>query len=86
MSEWTKTRTCEKCGKTFSLSDYGSETARATAASVEGGLRSYDKKANYIILDDCPACYEEIVIGVITDEVYRQAAQRKQKKWWQFWK
>ena len=86
MSEWTKERKCKDCGKNFSLSDYGTSTARALAETLEGGMRRYDKNINYLIMDRCPECYKEFILDVVKEEAVRQAEQRKNKKWWQFWK
>jgi rRNA maturation protein Nop10 len=86
MSEWTKERKCEDCGNTFSLSDYGTSTARATAETLEGEMRRYDNKINYFLADKCPKCYKKFMVDVVQEEVKRQAEQRKNKKPWQFWK
>ena len=86
MIEWTKLRKCEDCGRNFSLSEYGTENARATAQALGSNSQKYDKNINYIISKKCPACNKEFMVKFIRDEAMRQAEDRKNKKWWQFWK
>ena len=69
MSEWTKKRKCEDCGNQFKLSDHGSSSARETAKTLKGGLRSYDKNTNYILANKCPACYKKFLVATISKVV-----------------
>ncbi len=58
MTEWTKTRKCQDCGRNFNLSDHDNADAFATAYALEWE-EGFDKKINYVYSIKCPECYSE---------------------------
>jgi hypothetical protein len=88
MSEWTKLRKCEKCGKTFSLSDHGHPGARMSAEILERGEKfSGGSDCDPWAVLQCPTCAKGTKLGALAD-VLREVKREEEplKKRWQFWK
>lgn len=89
MSEWTLPRTCVVCGSSYTLESHGSEDARSTAKSLEGGM---DPSTMPSVISRCPGCVNTkqlsereavaaaLAIGMNADE---EAAERNRvyMKW-----
>jgi hypothetical protein len=73
MDEWTKQRTCELCGSTFSLSAHGHAGAQAAAQSLEQG--ALDPGSLPHVVTKCPTC---LVGGKMSEQEAILATMRMQ--------
>jgi len=75
MTEWTKKRKCESCGKIFTLKDHGHSGARAAAKALEQDPDKFDSRADYFAVRECPVCAKRTKTNVIKKAIVH--AKRK---------
>lgn len=76
-SAWMDRRTCETCGKIFTLSDHGHPGAWAAAETLQEGKGSDETRpGDYFALSECPVCKKKTVLAILEESMDKQAKDR----------